>query len=441
MKLRIRSTATKETIRVDVPNSSTLFDLKTLISSNLSSTTPIPPESIHLSLNRTDEIKSSPDERLHSLGLTSGDLLFYSLDSNFNSNPETLNPSPASPVETLMPFSPASEPPTDDMEVELESEPFVKEKVASVPCFLRRVMEMEKGKIKGNMGLTVVAIHAVFLESGFVACAESGGSSLPEICVSASHLISVMYTLPDLISCGSLDDVKNAILKFSTVGNHVSIYGCLVGGHPDIYRLSLDSCKLAPLLASDVNELNEREQEDFFQLWKIVKDRLSMPLLIDICQKNGLALPPCFTRLPSDLKIKILEFLPGVDLAKAACTCSELRYLASNDELWKRRFLEEFEMFATGSTSGPWKDKFARLWVKRKKPRTIKDNALVSYIRTPRIIPVPWIPGAQRFPMIGGDYDRFPAIGDIGSLRRAGFNQHAVRRHFSPNCNLGGGGL
>ncbi|XP_020570878.1 F-box protein SKIP22-like [Phalaenopsis equestris] len=447
MKLRIRSTATKETIRVDVPNSSSLFDLKSLISSNLSSGTPIPPESIHLSLNQTDEITSSPEEHLQSLGLTSGDLLFYSLDSSVNSTPETLNSSQASPV---IPFSSAStsasEPPTDDgmevgSELESESEPFVHEKTASVPCFLRRVMETEKRKIKGNMGLTVVAIHAVFLESGFVACGGGGGSSLPEGCASASHLVSVMYTLPDFISCGNLEDVKNVILKLSAVGNHVSIYGRLVGAQSDIYRLSVDSTKLDPLLASAVNELHEKEQEDIFQLWKTVKDRLSMPLLIDICQKNGLPLPPCFTRLPTDLKIMILEFLPGLDLAKAACTCSELRYLASNDELWKRRFLEEFKLFAAESTGEPWKDKFARSWLKRKKARMERDNALVPYIRTPRIIPMPWIPGAQRFPMIGGDYDRFPAIGDPRSLRRAGFNQHAARRHFSPNCNLGGGGF
>ncbi|PKU80804.1 F-box protein SKIP22-like [Dendrobium catenatum] len=440
MKLRIRSTVTKETIRIDIPNSSSLSDVKTLISSNLSSTTPIPPESIHLSLNRTDEIASAPDESLHALGLTSGDLLFYSIDSSLNSITETLNQSPASPVENLTSFSSAPEPPADDMEVESESKPFVQEKAASVPCFLRRIMETEKGKINGNMGLTVVTIHAVFLESGFVACGGGGGSSLPEGFSMASQ-VSVKYTLPNLISCGNLEDVKNVILKFSSVGNYVFIYGCLVGARPDVYHLSLDSSKLAPLLASAVNELSAQEQEDVFQLWKIVKDRLSIPLLIDICQKNGLPLPPCFTRLPTDLKIMILEFLPGIDLARAACACSELRYLSSNDELWKRRFLEEFEMFVAGSTGGTWKDKFARLWVRRKKSRMDRDNALVPYIRSPRVIPLPWIPGAQRFPMIGGDYDRFPAIGDLGSLRRAGFNQHAARRNFSPNCNLGGGAL
>ncbi|KAL0926130.1 hypothetical protein M5K25_004524 [Dendrobium thyrsiflorum] len=441
MKLRIRSTATKETIRIHIPNSSSLSDVKTLISSNLSSTTPIPPESIHLSLNRTDEIAAAPDESLHALGLTSGDLLFYSLDSSLNSTTETLNKSPASPVENLTSFSSAPEPPTDDMEVESESEPFEQEKAASVPCFLRRIMEAEKGKINGNMGLTVVAIHAVFLESGFVACSGGGGSSLPEGCAMASHLVSVKYTLPDLISCGNLEEVKNVILKFSSVGNHVSIYGRLVGARPDVYHLSLDSSMLAPLLALAVNELSAQEQEDVFQLWKIVKDCLSIPLLIDICQKNGLPLPPCFTRLPTDLKIMILEFLPGIDLARAACACSELRYLSSNDELWKRRFLEEFKIFVEGSTGGTWKDKFARLWVRRKKFRMDLDNALVPYIRSPRVIPLPWIPGAQRFPMIGGDYDRFPAIGDLGSQRRAEFNQYAATRKFSPNCNFGGGAL
>lgn len=448
MKLRIRCTTTKETIRVDVPDASSLFDLKTLIASKLSSafSAPILPETVHLSLNRADEIMtSSPGESLTILGLTSGDLLFYSLESGFCSTS-------ASPVETLAPLAstPAvidftdplseslSKSPADGLNVDVESAPFLPEKVPSVPCFLRRVMEAEKGKICGNMGLTIVAIHAVFLESGFVACSAGNGYSLPEGCAIASHLVSVMYSLPDLFRRGTLEDVKNVVLKFSSVGNHVSVYGCLVESHPDVYHLSLDSSKLAPLLSSTTNDVGGKEEDDVFQFWKTVKDRLSLPLLIEICQKNGLHLPPCFARLPTDLKLMILELLPGIDLAKVECACSELRYLASSDELWKRKFLEEFKAPDSRSTGGSWKEKFARFSLKRKKPKFTRSTALVPYGGNPRFMSARWIPGRQRFPMVGGDYDRLPAIGDHGSLRRTGFSRNLVALNFSPNCNLGG---
>ncbi|KAM3397745.1 hypothetical protein P3S68_001258 [Capsicum galapagoense] len=50
-----------------------------------------------------------------------------------------------------------------------------------------------------------------------------------------------------------------------------------------------------------------------------IKDGFLLPLLIDLCKKSVLVLPPCFTRLPTDLKLKIngrrvvdpLQFLGG----------------------------------------------------------------------------------------------------------------------------------
>lgn len=35
-------------------------------------------------------------------------------------------------------------------------------------------------------------------------------------------------------------------------------------------------------------------------------------------------------------------------LAKVCCTCSKLQYLASNDELWKKKFEEEFGQSVNG---------------------------------------------------------------------------------------------
>ncbi|CAA7017139.1 unnamed protein product [Microthlaspi erraticum] len=73
--------------------------------------------------------------------------------------------------------------------------------------------------------------------------------------------------------------------------------------------------------------------------------------------------------LPTELKMKILESLPGVDIARAACVCREIRDLDSDNDLWKQKFLEEFadrvrdeETEAADDLDVDWKDKFACLW-------------------------------------------------------------------------------
>ncbi|KAJ6792642.1 F-box protein SKIP22-like [Iris pallida] len=67
----------------------------------------------------------------------------------------------------------------EDTEMEVEEGSEQKSRV-SVPSFLRRVMELEKDGIKGNLGLLVVAVHAVFLEWGFVVCDGIEPSRLPK---------------------------------------------------------------------------------------------------------------------------------------------------------------------------------------------------------------------------------------------------------------------
>lgn len=42
-----------------------------------------------------------------------------------------------------------------------------------------------------------------------------------------------------------------------------------------------------------------------------MNDRLALPLLMDLCDKGGLNLPPCFMSLPMELKLLIFEYLPG----------------------------------------------------------------------------------------------------------------------------------
>ncbi|KAI3850362.1 hypothetical protein MKX03_002396, partial [Papaver bracteatum] len=40
------------------------------------------------------------------------------------------------------------------------------------------------------------------------------------------------------------------------------------------------------------------------EFWKMIKDKVALPLLIDLCEKAGLPSPPCFNVLPRELKLK-----------------------------------------------------------------------------------------------------------------------------------------
>ncbi|KAI3972791.1 hypothetical protein MKX01_019449 [Papaver californicum] len=92
---------------------------------------------------------------------------------------------------------------------------------------------------------------------------------------------------------------------------------------------------------------------------EIVRDEIALPLLSDLCDKTVLAYSPCFTfsLLPGDLKLKILQLLPGINVARIGCVSSELRYLCSNNDLWKQKIGEEF----TESEYSRWASK--SLWV------------------------------------------------------------------------------
>ncbi|KAK9941778.1 hypothetical protein M0R45_007472 [Rubus argutus] len=105
---------------------------------------------------------------------------------------------------------------------------------------------------------------------------------------------------------------------------------------PDDSLASLAVCPNAQLNVSD-SEVFVPEIE-IFEFWRIVKDGITYPLLIDLCAKAGLAEPPSLMCLPSDLKMNTLDRLLGVDIARVGCACKELQNLANNDELWKHKF-------------------------------------------------------------------------------------------------------
>lgn len=75
------------------------------------------------------------------------------------------------------------------------------------------------------------------------------------------------------------------------------------------YKVRLDERKFAPAIEffggnnTRNNELGYRERQ-VCEFWKIVKDGIVFPLVIDLCAKTGLPAPPCLMSLPPELKMK-----------------------------------------------------------------------------------------------------------------------------------------
>ncbi|KAG9440651.1 hypothetical protein H6P81_020816 [Aristolochia fimbriata] len=528
MKFRVRSLESKETLKVEVPSPCSLQDLKTAIAHKISAVS----ESLRLSLNRTDEFSAAPHELLQSIGLTSGDLIFYTLNPDAFSSGQALahdkssfgvgtsvsecksarenkgsvllgrtvvgvassspgseipvrssasgetvslvsgsereekrvsedghdknrdlvqgdgSGSSAPEISILDSFQGAYDPGEKLVDMEIDQVALVG-KSDSVPGFLKKVLKEEVDNVKGNHSrLLIVAVHGAFLESGFVGFDSTKGCiidgfRLPQGWASTAKPVQRMdYSVPALILPNSsvLDSVA---LKVVSLGKFVSIYGSVVG-NSNVFHINLDVSEMAPAIdsihkghGSSDGTSGSADEKTVFELWKLVKDKLSLPLLIELSEKTGLAPPPCFMRLPVDLKIHILECLPGSDIAKMACVCLDLKYVSSNDDLWKQKYSEEFPLTAEEVVKGArWKEKFANAWEREKMLKAMeqrRESPLGFHQNFPMRRPVPF--GSPSF-IIGGDYDRLPGL--LGGLPfRIGGAPRFPPRRFSPHSSLG----
>ncbi|KAK6159189.1 hypothetical protein DH2020_006503 [Rehmannia glutinosa] len=510
MKLRLRSFDSKETLKVEVPNSCNLPQLRQILVQSLPNSPS--PDSIRLSLNRKDELQSDGDDSLHSLGIAAGDLIYFSLvqpSPAMNSNSQNTlpqvtdsTPKPVSEcstslnIQNTLPEAHDSdfaisemdsqkgkaldrgsqmEETMDQMEVDDEgnensyktdgvSAEEVVDKSFSVPGFLRKVFMEELGDDSGrDHKLIVIAVHAVMLETGFVGFDKNAnmvvnGFHFRNEWPSSLFRISLFYTLPESV-CGARDDeaITSVVLKFQSLGKFINVYGTLGNGSGKrgTYRVQLNEDQLVPFLnvvwancgvmeninGNDGGILGTSPEKEVFKFWRTVKDNLALPLLIDLCEETGLELPPCFMRLPTDLKLKILESLSGVELAKVSCVCSELRYLGSSDDLWKLKFKEAFG-YERKEGQGSWKKAFAVVWDRR------NSRKLASRARSAPLWPAPYWPQPRRrrYPnpfmvprvprIIGDDYDIPPPFGDDLQTRLHDSVNRAMQT-FSPPCNLG----
>lgn len=274
----------------------------------------------------------------------------------------------------------------------------------SIPAILQRILVTEHGHVRRPSDLLVLAVHAVMLETGFIVVnAMEEGYTLPGGW-SNGGIANISYTLPEIRDAGN--NVGNVVLKSLTLGNNVVVYGTITGGILQPLKLSMLASKhIIGNVVSHDDLISS--YSDLFELWKCAKDELSLPLLTAMCEMAGLLAPSSFLVIPTELKMKILERLPALDLVKVGCSCSELRHLSANDELWKRLFLEEFGNPSAAQQLPPfcgWKAAYTQRFFERKRMFERRIQPQPHYGISSRFAP--------RFPrtrdIIGGDYDIYP---------------------------------
>eukprot|EP00850_Spirogloea_muscicola_P008992 SM000049S16763 [mRNA] locus=s49:557089:558581:- [translate_table: standard] len=177
------------------------------------------------------------------------------------------------------------------------------------------------------------------------------------------------------------------------------------------------------------------------RLWRKVKDGLSLPLLANASRALGLAWPICFLDLPTDVKAIVLSKLSAPDLAAVGGASAELHYLAVGEELWQRLVLRDFGEFHGTHSGRGWRAAYAREASRRREQMRmvhLERYAVEELWRSSMGIQPQrwWQPPVRHFQppgVIGGDYDRFPAMGDSflampsssSGLRYDGWPEHS----------------
>ncbi|KAJ4716102.1 F-box family protein [Melia azedarach] len=235
------------------------------------------------------------------------------------------------------------------MTTELDDVASVTQQELTLMSSMKRVFKEVGSFADDDCRLLTVAVHAVMLHYGFVCFVPESQTKLDSFNHATTSSIHITYTLPEVLE---LTKTETLTLSFQDSGNFVNVRGFLTEKEPVVHQLSLNRSRFAPpldLTFVDSDMIDQRiklhgsssdryPENEVFEFRRLVNDALVYPLLIDIRQKVGLLPPPCFMRLPAELKLKILELLDGVDVARAACVCTELRNLSvENDDLWRRK--------------------------------------------------------------------------------------------------------
>lgn len=379
MTIQLRNLETNETLTFEFSDASTLHDLRLKINEST-------PSSVQLSINPNDELlAASSPATLRSLGVKSGDLIYYSLDSSdFSALTNQAVVRDSMSIEAVE----SGSIPRSQNQASNDTNPGAEElsgmnlagiKRLSEPLFLKKILMEESGDTS-ELTIVVMTVHAVMLESGFVLFDPD---SRMRFSFWEESSISLKYTLPSLISANGTEVVT---LKFENL-HDILVYGSL-SADSLVGKVCIDKRSyvhivdlLMETLKSDKDDTLSIHRE-VLVWWRMIKDGIVTPLLVNLCYKTGLELPPCFIRLPQELKHKILESLPGVDIATLACVSSELRDLASENGLWKQKCLEECQHLVTeGNDLVNWKERFATYWSQKGNFSWIRMRAIQGILQ------------------------------------------------------------
>ncbi|XP_010427808.1 PREDICTED: F-box protein SKIP22 [Camelina sativa] len=376
MTIHLRNLETNETLTFEFSDESTLHDLRLKINDST-------PSSVGLSINRNDEdelLAVSSQATLRSLGVKSGDLICFSLDSSdrsaFAQKKSETNHQAIEAVSIPSIQNQSSNDTTNHGGAEeLGGMNLSGVKRLSEPLFLKKILMEESGDT-WEFTTVVMTVHAVMLDSGFVLFNPDLGMRFS---FSAGTSVSLKYTLPSVISANGTEVVT---LNFEDLVD-VEVYGSLdedslvdkVCINKRSYMNIVDL-----LMESDNEEVTLSVHRKVLVWWRMIKDGIVTPLLVNLCYKTGLELPPCFISLPRELKHKILASLPGVDIAALACVSPELRDMASDSDLWKQKCLEECKHLVTeGNDVVKWKEMFASYWTRKGIFSLIRAGALENF--------------------------------------------------------------
>ncbi|RAL53660.1 hypothetical protein DM860_012275 [Cuscuta australis] len=224
----------------------------------------------------------------------------------------------------------------------------------TVAGFLKKVLTVELGGYDDDIRapkLFAVALHAVFLESGFVPFNMKskklglGFAIQNENWRGKSSEFTLFYSVPAVLNRVSWFGDAVIELKFIFSQSALNVSGSRVFWPPK-HSVSLNLPELAPFLKITWSnfrfddEIMVSTAREVLSFWNVTKDKLVSPLLIDLCTKSGLSHPATFPTLPDALKVEILRLLPQKDAARMGCVSKEFRSLMCNDPYMKKHLIK-----------------------------------------------------------------------------------------------------
>ncbi|EFN54736.1 hypothetical protein CHLNCDRAFT_134618 [Chlorella variabilis] len=446
MKLRVKH-ASGQRIALQVSNNATLGELHAQVAHAVLGA---PTAGVTLSFNNKDPLLGAPNTPLSELGVANGDLLWLMTPPQ---PPQQQEPGaatkPAAPeakrardrgadANTMPPaaqgFSTLQQDSGKGKKVLVGTAPApagcsgleqgVQQQAAEVqehlellatsqrvPTYLLRTLQHSCTQHTQPAELLMLAAHAAMLETGFVpswVALPAGSGSIYHVAMSGS--------------CWATRSICRIRYHLANGGSMMTEATQVAGGTSEQQQGPAFTLQCSSLGGGVVLALDPASTR---RLWTALKDGLAFPMLLAAYAEAGLPPPVGLLALPEDIKHRLLELVEAQDLASLCCTCSELRHLASQDELWRPLFEREFPhappYFTAQAQQGRgYKWAFAQCWRERRQReealRRVRARSFmpaVPHFGVPRppFYPPPLRPGYPG--IVGGDFDRLPQFASM----------------------------